>query len=276
MKIFVTGATGFLGTHFVNQAHSNDYEVVALRRSNSIPRIKITKEPIWVEGNLGDKFQSYMRDCDALVHFASYGVTPQPVTLEEAFYWNVTQSMKTLEMAIESGIDRIIIAGSALEYGLSSINHEFIPVTANLEPVGPYAISKVCLYFLVKQLCLENHVKMSYLRVFSAFCEGQYMGNLWPSLKASALKGEDFNMTLGEQVRDFICVDKAARIFIDELKCGNVNDKEVQIKNVGTGVSQTVLEFSKYWWDYWNASGNLMVGSIPYRSNEIMRMVPKI
>jgi nucleoside-diphosphate-sugar epimerase len=217
-----------------------------------------------------------MYDCDALVHFASYGVTPQPATWEEAFYWNVVQSMKTLEMAIESGIDRIIIAGSAVEYGLSSINHEFIPVTANLEPVGPYAISKVCLYFLAKRLCLENNVKMSYLRVFSAFGEGQYMNNLWPSLKVAALKGEDFNMTLGEQVRDFIHVDKATRMFIDELKYGDVNNGEVQIKNVGTGVSQTVLEFSKYWWNFWNARGNLIVGSIPYRNNEIMRMVPKI
>mgnify|MGYP006097870083 CR=1 FL=1 len=38
----------------------------------------------------------------------------------------------------------------------------------------------------------------------------------------------------------------------------------------------SVLEFSKYWWNKWEAKGKLKVGSVPYRENEIMRFVPEV
>ena len=35
MKLFVTGGTGFIGSHFINYAHKAGHEVVALKRVNS-------------------------------------------------------------------------------------------------------------------------------------------------------------------------------------------------------------------------------------------------
>ena len=49
MKIFLTGGTGFIGSHFVNQAHRAGHEIIALRRSaSSLPRIQLQRQPVWI------------------------------------------------------------------------------------------------------------------------------------------------------------------------------------------------------------------------------------
>lgn len=51
MKIFLTGATGFLGSHFLNEIFSQQLpiQVVAHKRSiNSIPRVELSLEPEWL------------------------------------------------------------------------------------------------------------------------------------------------------------------------------------------------------------------------------------
>lgn len=276
MKIFVTGATGFIGSHFINAALSDGHEIIALKRKNSSPRVKIKGSITWIEGVIGDPVEHYMNECEALIHFAAYGVSPQKTTWEDAFYWNVNQSIKTWKMAIKSGVKHIIISGTAAEYGLSSLDYKYIPISANLEPIGPYATSKVCSFIAAKELCRSHNVKLTYFRVFSAFGDGQYKYNLWPSLKKAALNGEDFKMTPGEQVRDFIDVKDVVKFFIDALKYDSENYDKISVKNVGSGNPQTVLNFSQYWWKYWSAKGEINVGAIPYRVDEVMRVVPEI
>ena len=83
-------------------------------------------------------------------------------------------------------------------------------------------------------------------------------------------------MTPGQQVRDFISVQEVAKRFVNALKFEGVKKGEPFIRNVGTGNPQTVLEFSRYWWKQWQATGKLMPGKISYRHNEVMRFVPQI
>jgi Nucleoside-diphosphate-sugar epimerases len=54
MKIFLTGGTGFLGSHFINIAHNAGHQLVCIRRKGSQPKINLQKSPIWVEGDLKD------------------------------------------------------------------------------------------------------------------------------------------------------------------------------------------------------------------------------
>lgn len=83
-------------------------------------------------------------------------------------------------------------------------------------------------------------------------------------------------MTLGEQIRDFISVENVADKITNELTFKNSVKGVPNIKNIGSGNPQSVIEFAKYWWSFWNASGLLKPGALPYRDNEVMRFVPKI
>ena len=48
------------------------------------------------------------------------------------------------------------------------------------------------------------------------------------------------------------------------------------IKNVGSGSEISVRDFSRREWARFGASGNLNIGALDYRGNEIMRFVPEI
>ena len=273
----MTGGTGFIGAHFINAAMQTGHDVIALKRPGSHPRIQLLKDPKWIEGQLNGNYEDSFNDCDLFVHFASAGVSPQETTWEHCFTQNVVDSILIWEKAIDAGIDKLVIAGTCSEYGMSGLRYDAIPPNAPLEPVGAYASSKAASFIAAHGLAIDRKIKLAYLRISSAFGEGQYEKNLWPSLRRAAFKGADFPMTAGEQVRDFISVENVADQFINIIDdIDGIDPGKPIIRNVGTGTPQTVREFSEYWWSYWVSKGTLLPGAIPYREDEVMRFVPEV
>jgi hypothetical protein len=90
------------------------------------------------------------------------------------------------------------------------------------------------------------------------------------------MNGEDYHMTGAEQIRDFISVEQVAELLVNDISFNEVESGKPKIKNIGTGIPQTLKEFSEFWWKKWGATGNLHFGSIPYRKDEVMRFVPLI
>ena len=276
MKLFVTGGTGFVGSRFIESAVKSDHEVIALRRPNGNVSKSKSGKINWVEGQLDGDYGEHLKSCDALVHFASAGVSPKPASWGLCFEENVINTLKLCKNAIDAGIDKLLIAGTCAEYGKSGLRYDAIPSNAPLEPIGPYASSKAASFVAIHGLAVERNIKLSYLRIFSAYGKGQYKDNLWPSLYESAISGNDYPMTMGEQIRDFISVEGVADEFVNSLLFDKVMSGIPMIKNIGTGKPITVREFSEYWWKKWKAKGELQIGEVPYRKNEVMKYVPKI
>ncbi len=274
--IFLTGGTGFIGSHFINKVSTTDHVVYALRRPTSIPRIPLMNEPIWVDGSLTDDFRTVLSACDVVVHLAAHSANPPYDSLENCLFWNLSASLALFKQAYDVGIKKFLVAGSCFEYGMSSDRYDVIPTTASLEPTMSYPTSKAAASTAFYGWAAEHHVQLTLLRVFQVFGEGESENRLWPSLRRAALAGQDFEMTLGDQVRDFIPVEDVVDAFISELTFQNAAPGIPLIKNVGTGIPQTVRAFSECWWRKWNATGQLKFGAIPYRQNEVMRFVPEI
>lgn len=273
MNVFVTGATGFVGGYFVNEALSRGHKVTGLIRTDSKPKIAPRGCVHWQRVELNKIATNDLAGADVLVHFASVGVSPQKSTLEELYFWNVMVLLRLLEAAANAEIRKIIIAGSYIEYGLSADDYELIPVTAALRPTTPYAASKASGFELAHSFCINNSIGLVYKRIFSAYGIGQYQGNFWPSLRAAALGGEDFPMTSGEQIRDFISVEKVAQQFMDSVEAEVDPGATPIVENVCSGAGVTVLEFAEYWWKHWNARGILLRGAVQSRGNEPVRFV---
>ena len=276
MKIFVTGATGFIGAHFVNFAHEAGYEVVALRRPGSKPRLELFREPCWVDGLLDDDIKMHFENCDVFVHLAAYGVVSNSNDWGGCLYWNVLSTFEMCNQAYEAGIRKFLIAGSCFEYGRSGERYQFIPVDAPLEPTNGYAASKAAASVMLHGWAIENNLHLQIMRIFHVYGEGEADSRLWPSLRRAAITGCDFEMTAGEQVRDFIYVKEASRQLVKALSFNGIVAGEPKIKHIGSGHPQTVLDFSSYWWAEWKAKGVLRPGVIAYRNNEVMRFVPQI
>lgn len=276
MTIFLTGGTGFVGSHILNVAHAAGYEVIAVRRPGSQPRIALSQEPTWVEGELAGSFGASLSRCHALIHLAAAGVSPQTGSWKDLIKCNVADGLELLEAASRHGIKRMVLCGSCFEYGQSGERFPFIPSNAPLEPIGPYAASKAAATLGATAMAREHKLELAVLRPFHVFGEGQHEKNFWPSLRRAALAGEDFPMTPGEQIRDFVPVELVASKFVEALTPPDLKPGEPLIENIGTGKPQTLREFAEYWWAHWGAKGKLLIGAVPYRENEVMRYVPEI
>lgn len=276
MNIFLTGGTGFIGSHFINKAHEFGHTIYAIRRKNSNPRIPLKKQPNWITGDLDDQFGEYFKKCKVLVHLAAHSANVPYDNIENCLYWNVTASLKLFNQAYNNRIKNYLVAGSCFEYGLSGSAYKYIPPDAPLKPTMTYPASKAASSIIFNTWAIMNRLKLKYYRIFQVFGEGELETRFWPSLKKAALSGKDYRMTKGEQIRDFINVSKVVSKLIEELEFENVDKGNPLFENIGTGKPQTLKQFANYWWDQWKAQGKLVIGAIPYRENEVMRYVPLI
>ena len=275
MKLFVTGGTGFIGSHFLQQALAAGHDVRALRRSGSRTRIPLLVEPEWLEVPFDRLEPMHFAGIEAVVHLAAHSANVPYDTLENCLHWNVTISLRMAERAFQAGVKCFVFAGSCFEYGRSGARYEFIPVTAPLEPTQSYPASKAAASVAALGFAAERCASLSILRPFQVFGEGEQATRLWPSLRAAALAGKNFPLTAGEQIRDFIAVEQVAARFLAEL--GNPPPAgQPSLVNVGTGVPRTLRSFAEEWWQHFGAKGRLEFGAVPYRAGEIMRYVPLV
>lgn len=275
MKIALTGGTGFIGSHFLKQALAAGHTVTAIRRSHaSQPRITIDRQPEWLDGQLDEVTAEELHGCNVLVHLAAHSVQYPFDTLANCLRWNLIAVLALFEQARLAGICRFVVAGSCFEYGRSGERYELIPTDAPLEPTNSYAVSKAAACIALCQWAEERQLSLEILRVFHVYGEGEAESRFWPSLRRAALAGVDFPMTAGEQIRDFIPVERVAYSFLRKATDEPIKDSNFHIYNLGTGKPLSLLSFAVGCWVNWNATGRLMNGVVPYRSNECMRYVP--
>ncbi|MGA7713024.1 MAG: NAD(P)-dependent oxidoreductase [Rhizomicrobium sp.] len=276
MKIFLTGGTGFIGSHFIEQALNTGHEVTALRRSGSSARIPLSRQPVWIDGKLDEDHSAILRGCEVFVHFAAHTPNVPYDTLERCLYWNVSACVGLAEQALKQGVRKFLIAGSCFEYGRVAKSVEKIATDCPLEPDLSYPTSKAAASIAFQGLARQHMLQLKILRIFQVYGEGEQSTRLWPSLREAALAGKDFKMSPGEQLRDFISVQEVAAQFVRALDFGNARPGEPRVEHVASGHPETLRAFAERWWAFWGAKGTLVFGAVPYRPNEIMRLVPEI
>ncbi len=271
MRIALTGGTGFIGSHFLDQALAAGHDVLAIRRSpQSRPRIPLTIQPKWLDAPLDQVAVKHLCECDVLVHLAAHSVQHPYDSLINCLRWNLLAVLGLFEQARKAGINRFIVAGSFFEYGRSCERYDMIPTDAPLEPTNSYAASKAAASIALSQWAEEHQIRLEILRVFHVYGEGEPDTRFWPSLRRAALGGEDFPMTRGQQVRDFLEVGAVARTFLNRAESSEPDQTTVTVINLSSGRACSLREFAEYWWDFWGAQGKLLLGAISYREGEIM------
>lgn len=276
MNVFLTGGTGFIGSHVMAAAIGAGHRVIALRRPGSRPPFALAVEPEWIDGDLEQVPAAAFDGCEAFLHLAAHGVDPAMAAWDACFRWNVTAPLALWQAAERAGCRRFVICGSCFEYGRSGERYDFIPVTAPLEPSGPYHASKAAATMAAIGFAIDRRVTLSVLRPFHVFGEGEADFRFWPSLRRAALAGEDFPMSSGEQVRDFIGVAEVARAIVAELSRGDLEPGQPRIANLGSGRPMRLADFAREQWASFGATGSLRPGEVPVRANEVMRYVPDL
>ena len=134
MKLAVTGATGFVGSHLLDRALAAGHQVNALTRRDRPPRPGVT----WVNGALDDKasLATLCEDAEAVIHVA--GVLTADAAGFEA--GNVAGTRAMLNAAVAAGVKRFVHVSSLAArepqlslYGASKARSETLVKTAPIE-----------------------------------------------------------------------------------------------------------------------------------------------
>ncbi|HWN05666.1 MAG TPA: NAD-dependent epimerase/dehydratase family protein [Steroidobacteraceae bacterium] len=168
MRIFVTGATGFVGRHFVEHALAASHQVSALHRPES-PKKQALVEDLQARGvdfHAGDvedqaSLESAMRGADCVCHFAS-AFRETGVSDDYFLAVNVTGARNAVEAAAAQGVRRFVFCSTAGIYG--SRVQGVVNETAPLNPANIYEQSKVEAENVVRKETVAHGIEYAIIR----------------------------------------------------------------------------------------------------------------
>ncbi len=113
---------------------------------------------------------------------------------------------------VSSGLGSLLVIGTCFEYGhrWGSLHEELAPC-----PHTPYGFAKDTLRRQLEYLQSHYHFNLTCSRLFYLYGEGQAERSLFPQLEQACRRGERiFNMSGGEQLRDYLPVSEAASLIV--------------------------------------------------------------
>jgi UDP-glucose 4-epimerase len=222
MRICITGAAGFIGSH-VSRRLANDHDLVGIDDFSTGSAANLDGVDLhFIEGSILDSaaLDRAVDGADAIVHLAARPSVPrsiiEPLATHEA---NVTGTLRVLEAARRRHA-HVIVASSSSVYGANPIlpKHEGL-MTA---PVSPYAVSKLATeqYSLAWQHSYGLPVLA--FRFFNVFGPRQAPGHAYaaviPSFVHAALSSAPLTVHGdGLQSRDFTYVGTVAEVIADAI-----------------------------------------------------------
>lgn len=268
MKFLVTGATGFIGSHVVEQLLRQNQQVIA---TSTRTAVHVAGECAWAPavqfipyemGTTDTGFFDQIGTPDAVIHLAwqNYKQVQGLHHIEQNYPTNY-QFLKTL---VQRGIQDITVIGTCFEYGLVEGCLDEHRVT---NPITAYGLAKDMLHKSLLILQREMNFSLKWLRPFYLFGPGQHAGTLFAQLdRAINEKQPTFNMSKGEQLRDYLPVQKAAEWIVATAMQKKVDGAI----NICSGEPISIRSIVENYLIQRNAAVRLNLGYYPYPEYEPM------
>jgi nucleoside-diphosphate-sugar epimerase len=268
-RVLVTGATGFIGPYVIDRLLQAGHTVIASSVNEEKARLQPWfNEVEYVPLDLStvssgtDYFELFGRP-DQLIHLAWEGLP----NYRAAFHLeaNLPRHSLFLSSLVRGGLKDLTVTGTCLEYGLQEgCLSEDMPV----RPANPYAIAKHELYLFLQRLHEQSPFLLKWPRLFYMYGKGQNPNSLFSQLdKALANHETTFNMSGGQQVRDYLPVATVAQLLVRIA-----GQREVTgIINCCSGIPVTVKEMVENYLTANRRSISLNLGYYPYPDYEPFR-----
>ena len=159
MKVLVTGAAGFLGSHLAEKLSLLNHEVIGMDNFKGGYEDNVPKNIIFHKFDCCDlkKMNEVMKNVDVVYHCAATAHEGLSVfSPYEIGKNNFLASSSVFSAAVSNKVKRIIFCSSMARYG-----HQQTPFSENMKPkpVDPYGIAKVASEDLLKILCELNSIE---------------------------------------------------------------------------------------------------------------------
>ena len=264
MKIALTGANGFIGRFVLEEITHQSLDVVAVVRSI----------PAEVPLHLKEKFVcmdlhsappnafELMGFPDAVIHLA-WSDLPNYKSLHH-FERELPAQYQFLKGLLESGLKALVVTGTCFEYGMQSgqLSEEMVT-----EPNNPYGFAKDILRRQLEYLKNNRSFSLAWARLFYTYGEGQAGSSLFSQLKSAVGRGDKlFNMSGGEQLRDYIPVTEIAKHLVSFALSG----EDVGVVNTCSGIPISVRKLVENWIKEYGWEIDLNLDYYPYPDYEPM------
>ena len=235
-KVIVSGATGFIGQHLIPILLKDGYEVLAIsrnqKRAEFLPWFKDVK---FISYDFhSDQQITKVEGFRGLIHLAWQDLPNYDSSIHVKK--NLPSSYEFIESLLNKGVNQVLVAGTCFEYGLKS---GAISSSSTTEPTTLYATAKDTLRKKLSLLSLNKDFNLQWARIFYMFGKGQNSNSIISQLDfAIKNKQKVFRMSGGEQIRDYLPVEKAAEKLSYLYKSGNkgifniCSGKPISIRNL--------------------------------------------
>jgi UDP-glucose 4-epimerase len=245
MKIFVTGGTGFIGKHLMENLNDEKNELLLLSPvpKDDFPWLKNKRGIEVLEGNLSsanswrgelEKFQP-----EGAVHLAWEAL---PDYGPQASVRNLKYGLDLVEMLAELGCKSFLSSGSCWEYGG---HHGKMKEDLPVRPMNAFTAAKNSLNWLGSEIAKEAGMDFIWARIFYVYGPGQRETSLIPHLINSLKNGEKPELKNPFAKNDFIYIDDVSRAL-----CFLLEKSKSGVYNIGSGKLAGVDEIAKIIFDY--------------------------
>jgi len=269
MRILLTGATGFIGSHLLEKMVQQEIPVaIILRESSDTSRIKhLLKSVTVIKGDLSDiasiESQIVAFQPEVLVHLAWYGVENRFRNEYQQLSLNLLHVSNLLQIIEKTPIKKIIGFGSQGEYGphAETLDENYHP-----KPTTLYGVSKLCAYQIMQVFCQQKNIDLAWIRLFSIYGPKDNTSWLIPSVIKDLLAKNSPPLTEGKQFWDFLYVSDAVQAIMGVIESPNATG----IFNLGSGASVTIRKVVETIRHFIDPAIELGFGQVPYRPDQVM------
>ena len=266
-RVVVTGADGFIGTHFLKKCEQEETEVWAIVHpqygnqgnicgNKGIHIINSTFE------DLDQHIEEFPDQIDAFYHFAWIGVDANLRNKFEIQIQNINLCKYVLDFAIQLRPRVFIMPGSTNEYMYygKPIDDSAIP-----SPQDAYGAVKVALRYLAQSYASQNNLGFIYAVITGIYAPDRRDNNVITYTIERLLKGEKPELTRLEQLWDYVYVDDAIEALYRIGKSG----KDNSFYAIGKGDNQPLREYIYTIRNIINPTLPLGIGERPYLSEKM-------
>jgi len=271
-RVAVTGATGFLGGHVIEQLHAANATVIAVVDRSRRTRHEIPAQP--VETLLFDdpsQLAAMVRGAapDYVIHLHAVVTTDRTAAaVQRTLDANLLPSLDLMTACAEMKVKRLALMGSGEEFG--PVTGPFDDYTI-ADPPSPYGASKAAVTGYAKMFHRAFNLPVVVLRPSVVYGPYQAPRMLVPQVMHALRDGREIAVTAGRQTRDFIHVEDVARGIVAALTAEGIDG---HCFNLASGEAVTVKDCLTRIEAVTGRTGLIRYGAIPYKAGEIFSYEP--
>ena len=257
MNIFLTGASGFVGSAFINYVKRKKKIFIYSIGNSNIKNKKIK----YCKGRLDTNFEKELLDSDVLLHLASEGVNNQNISYKKMYKTNVTDSLKLFKSAIRNQCLNWVVVGSSSEYGRVSYIKKKLNKNDLPKPVSNYAKTKYIFIKKVISLAKKKQANLRVMRIFPLYGENENKNRLFSLATRNAKKNKNIELNNGLQQRDYLDVKIAVKMLFESLffKKKKSRNHVIEIWHIASGRPILIKDFVKKIYNKLSSKGKIIL-----------------